>query len=101
MKRYKLWFYVNGHLVHSLAMTAEELRHAGDVGYGMLKPADQWLMVTQDQDSPEAPWFTGNDEALAARVIPELFPGMKVPAGEMQWQKLHGTRLPPEVALGL
>lgn len=98
-RRYRFWFYVNGEKVHDSAMTREELDRACAVGQDMLKPDDLFVMVAQDLDRPTAPWFTGNDRPTAERVIPELFPGMKAPAGELDWQARHGARIPPEAML--
>lgn len=92
-------FYVNEHLVHKSDMTVEECSRAVDVGEGMLKAADRWLMVFEDVRGEQAPWFQGNDEQFADKVIRELFPGLKAPQGEMAWQRQHGVRLPPEATL--
>lgn len=101
----KVWVWVNRRPVFDGSMTAEEVSRVPDTVYGMCKMADTWVVIIEDLTGKEPPGQANrNDNEFAQSMMRQLFPGRKLPEGEMSWQQLHGVRYheaPPDVWDGI
>lgn len=104
-KTLKVWVWVNRQQVFMGEMTADEFGRVPATLYDKCRPDDTWVVLVSDLTGAEPPGQANrNDNEFAQQMTRRLFPGLKLPEGEMRWQQLHGVRhheAPPDMWDGI